>query len=143
MSSLCRQDRFDAAYRAHANSLYHYIYYKCGNLQMAEDIVQESFLRLWQNCEKVDEEKVKAYLFTIGRNLMLNQIEHKKVVLKFERRDHATAGISLINIYDQENQLGRSYLLREFIPSLNRHRIISLMNLGLRFTPDIVVRLEW
>ena len=86
MPNVCQQEVFDGVYRAHANALFHFIFYKCGNTAQAEDIVQEAYLKLWQNCRKVDVEKSRAYLFTVGRNLLLNQFEHQKVVLKFERR---------------------------------------------------------
>ncbi|MFK7979901.1 MAG: RNA polymerase sigma factor [Saprospiraceae bacterium] len=57
---------------------------------------------MWKNCAKVIVEKAKAYLFTIGRNLFLNQVEHQKIVLNFENKRHS-----------QESNLTPQFLLEE------------------------------
>lgn len=62
------------------------MYYKCGNLEQAEDLMHEAFIRLWENCRKVLLEKARAFLFTTASRLFLNQIEHEKVKLKFEKQ---------------------------------------------------------
>lgn len=73
----------------HAEGLRNFLYYKSGNLPQAEDLVQDAFGKLWENCEKVKPEKAKSFLFTVANNLFLNQVEHRKVVLKFENRGHS------------------------------------------------------
>jgi RNA polymerase sigma-70 factor (ECF subfamily) len=45
--------------------------------------MQEAFIKLWENCKKVSVEKAKSFLFTVANNLMLNEIKHQKVVLKY------------------------------------------------------------
>ena len=61
--------------------------YKFGNEQQAEDVVQEAFVKLWQNCAEVPLEKAKSYLFTVANNASLNAIAHQKVVLSFEKNN--------------------------------------------------------
>jgi len=48
--------------------------------------VQEAFIKLWNNCKSVPPEKAKSFLFTIINNSTLNDIKHRKVVLKFQRK---------------------------------------------------------
>ena len=60
-----------------------YIYYKFGNEEKAHDAVQEAFVKLWENCTKVTQEKAKAYLYTVANNLYLNVIKAEKVRLKY------------------------------------------------------------
>jgi RNA polymerase sigma-70 factor (ECF subfamily) len=38
---------------------------------------------LWQNCAKVTPDKAKSFVFTTANNLMLNEVAHQKVVLKY------------------------------------------------------------
>ncbi|HPZ60979.1 MAG: RNA polymerase sigma factor [Bacteroidales bacterium] len=45
---------------------------------MAKDIVQESFLRLWENRDKVKNSKIKPYLFTIAYHLIVDETRYKK-----------------------------------------------------------------
>lgn len=54
-------------------------------MNKAQDLTQEAFIKLWQNCAKVTIPKAKTYLYTIGKRLFLNEIKHQNVVLKFEK----------------------------------------------------------
>lgn len=83
LQNTCNEQRYEALYRAHAALLFNYIYYRCGDRAGAEDIVQESFLELWRNCQKVSPEMAKAYLFRVARNKMLNILDRKKVRLAY------------------------------------------------------------
>lgn len=60
-----------------------FIYYKTGDMQAAEDIAQDTFLKLWEKRETVKKDTVKPLLYTIANNLFLNTVEHGKVNLKF------------------------------------------------------------
>jgi RNA polymerase sigma-70 factor (family 1) len=51
---------------------------------VAEDIVQDTFLKVWEKRSDIRKETVKALLYTIANNLFLNRIEHQKVSFKFE-----------------------------------------------------------
>ena len=79
--TICKPKTFEKAYNTHAKDLRNFMYYKCGDIDMAEDFVQDAFVKLWQNCAKVLWEKSKSFLFTVANNLFLNTISHKKVVL--------------------------------------------------------------
>ena len=69
----------------HSEGLRNYLYYKSGDMHLAEDLVQESFVKLWKSCAKVSVAKAKSFLFTVANNLMLNEASHKKVVLKYQK----------------------------------------------------------
>ena len=73
-------------YEENAESLRNYLFYKCGDLAEAKDLMQESFLRLWQNRDRVEKDKALPYLYTIANRLFLDQKRHEKVVLKFQQR---------------------------------------------------------
>ena len=81
--SVCEEAQFDRVFTQHAEVLRNFIYYKCKDLEQAEDYVQESFLRLWKNCSKVPFGKAKSFLFKVAQNLFLHQVEHQQVVKKF------------------------------------------------------------
>lgn len=89
--SVCDTINFKAIYEAQADNLFGFILYKCGDKDLANDLVQESFIRLWTNCSKVVYEKAKSYLFTIGNNLFLDDYAHKKVVLEHQKLNVKTA----------------------------------------------------
>ncbi|MEL7065131.1 MAG: RNA polymerase sigma factor, partial [Bacteroidota bacterium] len=84
--SVCEEAQFDQVFSLHAEVLRNFCYYKCKDLDQAEDYVQEAFLRLWKNCAKVPFGKAKSFLFKVAQNLFLHQVEHQKVVQKYLRR---------------------------------------------------------
>lgn len=50
----------------------------------AEDIVQESFIKLWERRENFNNlESIKAFLYLTTKNACLNELKHQQVVNKF------------------------------------------------------------
>lgn len=64
---------------------------------------------------------------------------------KFKHKDHFSGfvGLSLINIYNQKNILGRQFFIEEINPDINEPELLMINELGLRFTPNLVVRIQW
>lgn len=82
---VCDQQVFSKVYEKYANDLHNFLYYRYGEQLNPADKAQEAFIKLWENCKKVTQDKVKSYLFTVGNNLMLNEVKHQKVVLKYQK----------------------------------------------------------
>jgi len=60
-----------------------YLFYLSGDIKLAEDLVQDVFLRLWEKRSSVKNESVRAFLFTIARNDFLKNRRQHKYDLKF------------------------------------------------------------
>ncbi|MBX9807814.1 MAG: RNA polymerase sigma factor [Flavobacteriaceae bacterium] len=84
LSETCSEIVFSNFFKNHAKSLRNFLFYKYGNKNQAEDLTQEAFIKLWQNCASVPIEKAKSYIYTIANNSSLNEIKHQKVVLEYE-----------------------------------------------------------
>jgi len=80
--SVCDEKTYNFLFETYSKTLFNFIYYKCGDAKQAEDVVQESFIKLWNNCADVLFEKAKSFLFTVARNFFLNEVAHKKIVLQ-------------------------------------------------------------
>ena len=80
--NVCSENIFNKIYAEWGKTIYNFIFFKCGDDAQANDLVQEAFIKLWQNCEKVAQEKAKSFLYTVANNMFLNEVAHKKVVLK-------------------------------------------------------------
>lgn len=83
--SICEQPVFTEVFETHAESVRNFIFYKCGDKQQAEDVMQEAFIKMWDNCKKVIFEKAKGFLCTVANNLFLNQVAHQKVRLEYSK----------------------------------------------------------
>ena len=69
---------FTELYRNHAREVYRFALYLSGDPALAEDIVSEAFLRIWDSVAVVRMESVRGYLFTIARNVFLHDLRRKR-----------------------------------------------------------------
>jgi len=60
-------------YRKYAPDVFRFALYLSGDRSEAEDITAETFVRVWTSPERVEMATVKGYLFTIARNLFLQE----------------------------------------------------------------------
>jgi len=65
---------------------------------VAEDIIQDVFLKVWINRKTIEEETFQSYLFTLVRNACMNHIKHKRIADNYS-----------INIQDAVKEEGLYY----------------------------------
>ena len=65
---------FEELYRRHAPEVFRFALYLSGNRSDAEDITSETFVRAWTSSGTIRTATLKAYLFTIARNLFLQSL---------------------------------------------------------------------
>ncbi len=86
-SEVCQESIFSIFFKTHVKALRNFLVYKFGNQDHAEDVAQEAFIKLWQNCKDVPLEKAKSYIYTIANNASLNIVAHEKVKLNFQKHN--------------------------------------------------------
>ncbi len=69
---------FNHAVDLHADRLFRFVLKNIRDVHFAEDIVQDSYEKLWKNVEKVSPEKSRAYLFSIAYHTMIDRIRKEK-----------------------------------------------------------------
>jgi len=80
---------FDALYREHRRVVYAYLLGQCGDSELAADLLQETFLRVWRHrteIHQVPAERRRFYLFATARNLVVDE-RRRQIV----RQRHAAA----------------------------------------------------
>lgn len=63
---------YNSAVKEHSGRLFGYCFKFLQNREDADDIVQDSFKKLWENRKKVEYVKCKSWLFTTAHNAMIN-----------------------------------------------------------------------
>ena len=84
LEDICAERVFSGIYNKYAKELHDYLYYKYGEKLSPNDKAQEAFVKLWENCSKVQPSTARAFLYKVANNLMLNEIKHQKVVLRYQ-----------------------------------------------------------
>lgn len=95
------QEAFDELYRMYERPLLNFFYRLCWDRDAAEDLMQETFLRLWRSAPRYTPSgKFSTFLFQIAKNHFLNQKdrltrERTKLSLDSSREeeDGASGGI--------------------------------------------------
>lgn len=64
---------FSELFQAHSRDVYRFALFLSGDHDLAEDIVSETFVRVWHARDRLDLTTVKAYLLAIARNLFLDE----------------------------------------------------------------------
>jgi RNA polymerase sigma-70 factor (family 1) len=75
---------FETFYFRYYKLLFHYIVSRFQSSEIAREIIQEIFKRLWQNRRNLDTKKsIKAYLFRIANNLLIDSYRKKHVQKRY------------------------------------------------------------
>ena len=69
---------------SYSDHIYRYIRKQINDDELAKDIVQESYLKLWVNVEDIDYKKVKSWLFKTAYRTMIDIIRKRKYESKAE-----------------------------------------------------------
>jgi RNA polymerase sigma-70 factor (ECF subfamily) len=77
LQCICEDTVFAGFFKTHVKNLRNYLYYKFGNEEQANDVTQEAFIKLWENCKNVPFEKAKSFLYIVANNASLNYIAQK------------------------------------------------------------------
>lgn len=63
-----------------ADNLYRFLYKSVQDTDIAKDLVQDSFLKLWVNVRKLELNGARKYLFTIGYHCMIDYFRKSQKV---------------------------------------------------------------
>jgi RNA polymerase sigma-70 factor (ECF subfamily) len=123
---MTRED-FKSVFDEYYRPLKNFLYYKLADIDLAEDITQEVFVKAWDKRDTILLETVKSYLYKIANNLAINHFKSAKTRFELKLEDH-----------DRSVQESPHYVLEkdEFAARLNRtlenlpesQRVVFLMN---------------
>ena len=75
---------FHSLYQGYAPHVHRFALFLCGDHALADDITSETFVRAWTARGKIREATVKAYLFTIARNLYRDHLRRSNRLSELE-----------------------------------------------------------
>ncbi len=102
---------FKQAYDEHADSLFKFAFYKLSDREKAKDVVQDTFVKVWEYMASDAEEilNIKALLYRIARNAIIDNYRKKKELSLdslleegFDPNDHRNSNHSIVDEIDAE-----------------------------------------
>lgn len=78
------REEYKGCVEKYADAVYRFILKTCRNKALSDDIVQDSFLILWENVKNIACEKAKSFLFTTAYHKMIDNFRHENKNADFE-----------------------------------------------------------
>ena len=131
-----KQRRYEALVHAFHADIYRYAFWLVKNKAVAEDIVQETFLRAWRSLDSLnDNQAAKAWLITILR---------RENARRFERKQLETVDIDDISVFDEDISVEQDIQQRELTRLLSSlsddYREPLILQLVFGFTGEEIAR---
>ncbi|WP_420602167.1 RNA polymerase sigma-70 factor [Flagellimonas sp.] len=140
MSLQEKKEYFSTLFDSHYRKLYNYAYKILGEKDISEEIVQETFIKLWENVEKVNTDKrsIESYLIVTLKNKIIDH--YRKEQTKKKHIDLYKLNRNTENLIDSEWELlGQIEQIYTFLPEktveifkLSRNKGLSYKEIALR-----------
>ncbi|RZL44363.1 MAG: RNA polymerase sigma-70 factor [Pedobacter sp.] len=96
------EEAFKVVYEKYSAKIYRFVYSFLKNKEQTEEVVQEAFLNIWINREKLNEQSpLEPYLFTVSKRLVIDTF--RKATSTEKLRATLFAGITEANNLTEEN----------------------------------------
>lgn len=74
---------FKQIFDAHFDAIRSYIYYRCSDEQVASDIAQDIFIKVWEKRDQLSVGSIKPLLYKIARDMTADYYRKQQVRLNF------------------------------------------------------------
>lgn len=141
-----RKEEFKELFDKNFDEIRNYLFYRCGDKELATDITQDCFLKLWEKRNNINLRQVKGLLYKMASDLFINSFHQQKRTQKifesiqFNHDDNSPEEIlsfeQLKNKYEKlievmpENQ--RVVFLMSRIDGLQYKEIAEKLGLGVK-----------
>jgi RNA polymerase sigma-70 factor (family 1) len=107
---------FENLYARYSAKLYNFVLkLSKGNTYMAEELVQRTFIKIWENREQINSDKTFiSYLCTIAKNMLVNEYEHQTIKFIY----HEYVRIQMVDTDNSTELDVDKMLLDEYIDKL-------------------------
>ena len=75
---------YNSCAEQHSDGVYRFILKNIKDVDTAKDIVQESYVKMWEKVKDISFEKAKSYLFTTAYHTMIDYIRKNKRLTSLE-----------------------------------------------------------
>ncbi|RKD96104.1 RNA polymerase sigma factor [Marinifilum flexuosum] len=136
------QEEFKILFDKHFDSIRNYIYYRSGDEELATDIAQESFMKVWEKNLPYEEKPNKSLLYKIASDIFISKYRRDKVAQKYLAKLEPSVDKNSPEEQMQYEELKNKYELALSCLS-EKQRTVFLMsrNEGLKYQ-EIADRLE-
>lgn len=135
-------EAFKTIYDLYFDAIRKYIYYRSGNQQLADDIAQDTFIKIWEKRQVLNIEKIKNLLYKIAGDAFLSYLRHQKIKRNYADEIYMLQTLEVGN-EDEHLKAMKNKFEKALLILNEKQRAVLLMNKidGLTYR-EIAVRLN-
>lgn len=109
------------------DKIFHLAFRMLNNRHEAEDVVQDTFLRVYKNLERYDEnQKFSTWIYRIGTNLCIDRLRKRKPVYSLDAEMNEQEGIDGYALIPSDDRTPETELMLSETKEMIREAIDSL-----------------
>jgi len=122
------KEEFKSVFDIHFDTIRSYVFYRCGDTELAADVAQDVFMRLWEKRTSLNGNHIKQLLYKMATDCFISNYRKAQCRINFEQ--------SMVAEYDGERSPEDEMSFRELAASYaqaleqmtDKQRTVFLMN---------------
>jgi len=103
------KEQFKVLFDTHFDAIRRYLYYRCADSELASDLAQDLFTRLWEKQMNLDPVRDRALLYKIASDLMVSKFRRRRLELNFSSSVTISGEIADTDKNVEYSELARRY----------------------------------
>jgi len=129
------KENFDEIVNRYLKMIYNFIYRFVGNEKLAEDITQETFIKVWKNLKKFDTTKsFKTWVYSIAKNTAIDYLRKRKDIPISMFDNESGKNIIEDTLTDEELKADEIYIMAE-----NKKQVESVLTKLSAIQKEVVI----
>ena len=79
------KEEFENVFNTNFDAVRNVIFYRCGDLEMASDVAQDVFLRVWEKRHTLYGNRIKPLLYKMANDCYVSNYRKQQCFMEFER----------------------------------------------------------
>jgi len=115
------QKAFELAYHNWSGKIYFFILKQSGSEDIATEVVQQVFVRLWEKREKLSEEHtLNTQLFRMSKTIFIDELRKAAQSRRYREKIHSTTEPFVENTLEHKEALGIIYHAIDQMPKVRK-----------------------
>ncbi|MFA5931941.1 MAG: RNA polymerase sigma factor [Candidatus Paceibacterota bacterium] len=134
------KELFVELYDTHADAIFRFCYFKTGNKEIAKDLTQDTFMKVFKYLGREDIENHKAFVYTIAKNTVIDYWRKAKSIPEshlpegffesIEGKDNTETSIDysiFLSLLDKLSESDREVILLRYLEDMSSRDMAELL----------------
>lgn len=133
------KEEFLRAYDKYADGILRHAYFRIGNRELAEDLTQDTFFKVWNRISKNNEniKNFKTFLYKVADNLIIDYYRKKpRIPVSIEKINPESAACNPNQVREAEKIINKSAIEKSLMELDEKYREIIIY----RYINDLTIK---